>query len=55
MDLWWTGDAWVKVNTVTTPPRRSAPTLAYDTIRAELVLFGGYFASMDVTDTWAMQ
>ena len=52
-DLWeWDGEEWSIISLASYPPARSAFAAAYDTSRAELVIFGGTVASGDLNETW---
>jgi Galactose oxidase, central domain len=53
-DTWeYDGASWVRKNTATSPPQLSNHTLAYDSTRRRIVLFGGSTADNTYTsDTW---
>jgi hypothetical protein len=51
-DTWeWDGTTWKKVNSTKTPPQRENGGFAFDPIRNELVLFGGY-SGFYLSDVW---
>jgi hypothetical protein len=56
-DTWeFDGASWTQINTGTSPSRRWAHVMAFDTKRARTVLFGGYGPSstsgQETNDTW---
>jgi len=55
-DTWvWDGSSWTQKFPVVSPPGRSDSALAYDRLRDQVVLFGGYrcfLASCVSDDTW---
>jgi hypothetical protein len=53
-DLWaWDGNSWSPVHTGRTPPPRVYMSMAYDTHRQQLVVFGGLDgADRPLGDTW---
>jgi hypothetical protein len=55
-DTWtWNGTSWQQMFPSTSPPPRSLPTMAADSIRSEVLLFGGYTGSLPylfLYDTW---
>lgn len=53
-DTWtWDGATWTQLNPKNRPAGRQAASLAWDTRRERLVLFGGYIAnSTPVNDVW---
>jgi hypothetical protein len=52
-DTWeWDGAAWTKLTTAVTPPPRENASFAYDPIRKELVMFGGY-SGFFLSDLWS--
>jgi len=52
-DTWdWDGTAWTKINTASVPPPRENGGLAFDPIRNELVMFGGY-SGFYLSDLWS--
>jgi hypothetical protein len=40
-DTWLWRDGWRRVDTASSPPRREDPSMAYDSLRQRIVLFGG--------------
>ncbi len=54
-DLWeWDGTAWTKVVTSITPPPHENGGFAWDPLRNELVLFGGY-SGFYLSDLWSFK
>lgn len=52
-DTWtWDGTTWTRRTPAASPSARSSAAVAYDTTRAEIVLFGGYSGPYRA-DTWA--
>jgi len=52
-DTWdWDGTAWTKINTAVVPPARENGGMAWDPIRNELVMFGGY-SGFYLSDLWS--
>lgn len=54
-DTWvWDGTNWMQLNPTTSPPRRTQAEMAFDAVRREVVLFGGYNGNEGTryTDTW---
>ncbi len=52
-EMWtWDGSSWTLLDPGSGPAPRTNFVFAYDPVREELVLFGGYTAAGDVTDTW---
>jgi hypothetical protein len=52
-DTWeWDGAAWKQITTATTPPPRENAGFAFDPIRNELVMFGGY-SGFYFSDLWS--
>lgn len=52
-DTWeWTGSRWIQRFPTNSPSGRSSHTLAYDSIRTQLVLFGGRNETAELNDTW---
>src|SRR5258707_4210077 len=45
---------WVPLGLGGGPQPRGAPAMAYDPVRREIVLFGGYPAAGDLNDTWIL-
>ena len=50
----WTGSAWVSVEGAAPPPR-NGQAVAFDPIRDELVLFGGFVGQTVLGDTWLLE
>jgi len=48
----WNGNAWLLRTPATSPPPRGNPAMAWDPVRARVVLFGGSGASGLLDDTW---
>src|SRR5437762_1501196 len=44
---------WTQRSPSTSPPARFGATMAYDTARGNMLLFGGYDANQSYNDTWA--
>ena len=54
-DMWeWDGTNWKQVNTATVPPARENGGWAYDPLRGELVMFGG-FSGFYLSDLWSFK
>jgi N-acetylneuraminic acid mutarotase len=56
-DQWeWDGSkqTWTKITTATVPPARENGGIAYDPLRDEMVMFGGY-AGYYLSDVWAFK
>ena len=52
-DTWgWNGAAWTKAQSAHSPSPRNFPSMAYDSQRARVVLFGGVDTSGSRADTW---
>jgi len=52
-DTWdWDGTNWTKVNSALVPPARENAAIAFDPIRNELVMFGGY-SGYYLSDLWS--
>jgi hypothetical protein len=54
-DTWeWDGSNWTQLRPTTSPPARFGASMAWDTVRQRLVLFGGWGAPPDrsLADTW---
>ncbi len=54
-DTWvynYGADTWTAESPTTTPAARDNPVMSYDTTLQELVLFGGYGGSGNLSDTW---
>jgi uncharacterized protein (TIGR03437 family) len=53
-DTWvWNGTNWTQEQPATSPPGRTGPALAYDTVHSQVVAFGGVgVAFADLNDTW---
>ena len=53
-DTWvWDGTNWTQKDTPTGPPPRMASAMAFDSVRNEIVMFGGYnFTTDNLNDTW---
>lgn len=56
-DVWaWNGTTWTQVTTTgTAPSPRSEAAVAYDTVRGQLVVFGGRTATAYLGDTWVLR
>ena len=55
-DTWtWNGTNWTQANPANSPAGRNSFIMAFDSVRGETVLFGGFsqFAESDMSDTWA--
>lgn len=54
-DTWeWTGTSWTEIMPQSTSPlSRHYPTLAYDSTRGRVMLFGGYRGSVYMNDLWS--
>lgn len=54
-DTWeWDGTAWIQMMPATSPPPLSAPALAFDEGRKQVILFGGEIANrVKVNETWS--
>jgi hypothetical protein len=51
-DTWeWNGSSWTQVMPAASPPARDSFAMAFDSIRGQTVLFGGYDVNL-VNDTW---
>lgn len=51
-DTWtWDGTKWSLETPESSPPARSAPAMAFDTVARRTVMFGGYNANAQPTDT----
>ncbi|MEZ4365890.1 MAG: hypothetical protein R2939_06335 [Kofleriaceae bacterium] len=51
-DTWlWDGTTWIDASPATSPPTRFDATMAYDRVRDQVVLFGGFGAG-SLGDTW---
>ena len=48
----WDGSAWTQQFSTTSPSSRSLTAMAYDGVRHEVVLFGGYNGISNLSDTW---
>lgn len=48
----WDGTTWTRVLTLVNPPARSLHTMAYDSARQRVVMFGGAGATAMLGDTW---
>jgi hypothetical protein len=48
----WDGRSWTRVATTGGPPGRLVHALAYDPVRARIVLYGGTIGEQDAGDTW---
>lgn len=54
-DLWdWDGSKWTKLEQTTVPPQRENGGFAYDPLRNELVMFGGY-SGFYLSDLWSFR
>ncbi|MDI6733068.1 MAG: fibronectin type III domain-containing protein [Planctomycetota bacterium] len=52
-DTWeWDGTNWTQLNLGTKPSARAFARMAYDSLREEIVLFGGQASSGAMDDTW---
>jgi hypothetical protein len=52
-DTWeWDGEDWVQRTPENTPNKRYSHTLAYDSVRKKVVMFGGQDGSTRLADTW---
>ena len=52
-DTWaWDGTTWEHLSPATFPPTRAWGGMAYDPIRQEVVLFGGWRPGHTFGDTW---
>jgi hypothetical protein len=52
-DTWeWDGAAWASILSPTSPPARAFGALAYDDLRAKVLLFGGAGEGASFADTW---
>jgi hypothetical protein len=52
-DTWtWDGAAWTERHTATSPGPRCCYAMAYDSVRRQTVLFGGYDGTTLLNDTW---
>jgi cysteine-rich repeat protein len=52
-DTWlWDGSTWTQVLPAHSPPPRAWHSLAYDSARHRVVLFGGYLGANALNDTW---
>jgi hypothetical protein len=54
-DTWeWSGTRWVQIFTAQSPAARSGPGMAYDSLRRQVILFGGLQGRNNFfNDTWA--
>lgn len=48
----WDGTAWTKVATPSAPPGRNVHAIAYDPVRARIVVHGGTIGRDNAGDTW---
>ena len=49
----WNGNAWSQLQPATSPPARQLASMAFDSVRARIVLFGGEVQSgSPLADTW---
>lgn len=54
-DTWeWSGGDWVRLSPATTPPARYGHRMVYDSVRQEIVMFGGY-RNGELGDTWVFK
>ncbi len=54
-DTWrWDGSSWMQEVPDTSPAPRSFYSMAYDTVRSEVVLFGGADGAAALGDTWVL-
>jgi cysteine-rich repeat protein len=52
-DTWqWDGTNWTKLTPAHAPPARGRAAIAYDPLRGNLVMFGGFGAAGVLDDTW---
>lgn len=52
-DTWiWDGSNWIQMSPATSPPVRDAAGASYDSVRAQIVLFGGFNYDGLRADTW---
>jgi len=50
----WNGGDWVRLTPATTPPARYGHRMVYDSVRQEIVMFGGY-RNGALSDTWVFK
>jgi hypothetical protein len=51
-DTWTWNGSWTRRNPATSPPPRSYASMAFDPLRNQVVLFGGYDGQNHLGDTW---
>lgn len=52
-DTWsFSNGTWTPIDSTVEPPARAGASMAYDTHDKEVVLFGGYNATLTFSDTW---